>query len=592
MQRSQRHIDRTIGMLNVGAGIVSCQCRAMGVFECSVLPSMMAQDPVQPTATILMSTVPVRRQIAAASITIGTNRALEKYRILGGGFPPRRMVTLSRFKEFALAQTKFGLFGRLPPHTTALKAHPKGVLESMAVAVADAARDDLVSASSRVDVVVFVISPEWRTLVSVPGRSATASLLVSYHRRLLGERYYYDNKLPYLYLPAATCEFVEQVPRDGNVELLQMAEEETGDGAKAAQAKGERRSMSGVGFAIPRPDGVLVAQYTVHPRRRGWQVSMQSCIHSRAASSTERRHEKQARGADEVCLAVQIARYRLNRAGPRNGATPVVRDTARRRLAGRAGGKFMDGRLMFDAEAPLLVPGKCVCYVILTGSYGVFVLQQPSIANATRNTDTPAVRRTRQRSAVAGIILALCFCWALQLHYSTIAAAGAKGTPAALGPRQPPTGDQNRRDQNYCRSILTSWDGKLGAKERDWNRSSSSAVDVWLRLAVRTQRPASLGQAAELSHGVDAYYGKWLRIPRRDHARWVIAAVAWCLLAALTAKTLSKQAETVRFRDSRSHEAVDGVAVGWTDEPRPYYIVHALKLRIVVEYSPDDRGAD
>ncbi|KAF6836814.1 hypothetical protein CPLU01_03395 [Colletotrichum plurivorum] len=73
-----RHIDKTIGMLNVGASIVSCQCRAMGAFECSVLPSMMAQDPVQPTATVLMSTAPVRRQIAAASITIGTNRGHEQ----------------------------------------------------------------------------------------------------------------------------------------------------------------------------------------------------------------------------------------------------------------------------------------------------------------------------------------------------------------------------------------------------------------------------------------------------------------------------------------------------------------------------------
>ncbi|KAF6813637.1 hypothetical protein CSOJ01_04521 [Colletotrichum sojae] len=73
-----RHIDKTIGMLNVGAGIVSCQCRAIGVFECSVLPSIMAQDPVQPTATVLMNTLPVGRQAAAASITIGTNRGHEQ----------------------------------------------------------------------------------------------------------------------------------------------------------------------------------------------------------------------------------------------------------------------------------------------------------------------------------------------------------------------------------------------------------------------------------------------------------------------------------------------------------------------------------
>lgn len=52
---------------------------------------------------------------------------------------------------------------------------------------------------------------------------------------------------------------------------------------------------------------------------------------------------------------------------------------------------------------------------------------------------------------------------------------------------------------------------------------------------------------------------------------------------------LSKQAETVRFRVSRSHEVVNGVAVGWADRAKA---IHALKLRIVVEYSPDDRGAD
>ncbi|KAF6836813.1 hypothetical protein CPLU01_03394 [Colletotrichum plurivorum] len=126
------------------------------------------------------------------------------------------------------------------------------------------------------------------------------------------------------------------VPRDGNVELLQMTEEETGDGAKAAKAEGERRSMSGV-----------------------WVVASSAEQPAARSGGMRNRPEGQTR----------IARYRLNRAGPRNGATPAVRDTARRRLAGRAGGKFTDGRLMFDDEAPLLVPGNCV-YFVLTGSYG------------------------------------------------------------------------------------------------------------------------------------------------------------------------------------------------------------------------------
>lgn len=45
---------------------------------CSALPGETAQNPVQPTATLLLSTVPVRRQIAAASTPIGKNRGHEQ----------------------------------------------------------------------------------------------------------------------------------------------------------------------------------------------------------------------------------------------------------------------------------------------------------------------------------------------------------------------------------------------------------------------------------------------------------------------------------------------------------------------------------